>query len=70
MAGSDLKEKTAILDARFLAGDAAIFAELEALLVRDVLNRNQHKFFEIKLQETRERHVKYRRFEFTCSSRN
>jgi [protein-PII] uridylyltransferase len=59
MAGSDLKEKTAILDARFLAGDAAIFAELEALLVKDVLNRNQHNFFEIKLQETRERHIKY-----------
>ena len=29
MAGTDLKEKTAILDARFLAGDAAIFEELK-----------------------------------------
>ena len=59
MAGTDLKEKTAILDARFLAGDGAIFEELQALLVADVLNRNQHKFFQIKLEETRERHAKY-----------
>ena len=29
MAGADLKEKTAILDARFLAGDDAIWAELQ-----------------------------------------
>ncbi len=59
MAGTDLKEKTAILDARFLAGDGAIFSELQGLLVADVLNRNQHKFFQAKLEETRERHAKY-----------
>ncbi len=59
MAGTDLKEKTAILDARFLAGDDAIWSELQELLVADVLNRNQHKFFQIKLEETRERHAKY-----------
>ncbi len=59
MAGTDLKEKTAILDSRFLAGDGAIWSELQALLTADVLNRNQHKFFQIKLEETRERHAKY-----------
>ena len=59
MAGTDLKEKTAILDARLLAGDGAIWSELQALLVADVLNRNQHKFFQAKLEETRERHAKY-----------
>jgi [protein-PII] uridylyltransferase len=59
MAGTDLKEKTAILDARLLAGDNAIWSELQALLVADVLNRNQQKFFQIKLEETRERHAKY-----------
>ncbi len=59
MAGGDLKEKTAILDARFLAGDDAIWAELQGLLVAEVLNRNQHKFFQVKLEETRERHAKY-----------
>jgi len=59
MANADLKEKTAILDARFLAGDEAIWSELQALLVSDVLNRNQQKFFQAKLEETRERHAKY-----------
>ena len=59
MAGTDLKEKTAILDSRFLAGDDAIWDELQALLVSEVLNRNQQKFFQIKLEETRERHAKY-----------
>jgi [protein-PII] uridylyltransferase len=59
MAGTDLKEKTAILDARFLAGDDAIWTELQGLLVADVLNRNQQKFFQAKLEETRERHAKY-----------
>lgn len=59
MAGTDLKEKTAILDARFLAGDGAIWSELQALLVSEVLNRNQQKFFQAKLEETRERHAKY-----------
>jgi [protein-PII] uridylyltransferase len=59
MAGVDLKEKTAILDARFLAGDDAIWSELQELLVSDVLNRNQQKFFQAKLEETRERHAKY-----------
>jgi len=37
----------------------AIWSELQALLVADVLNRNQHKFFQAKLEETRERHAKY-----------
>jgi len=59
MAGVDLKEKTAILDARFLAGDDAIWSELQSLLVAEVLNRNQQKFFQAKLEETRERHAKY-----------
>jgi [protein-PII] uridylyltransferase len=59
MAGADLKEKNAILDARFLAGDNAIWSDLQTLLVSDVLNRNQHKFFQAELQETRERHAKY-----------
>ena len=59
MAGTDLKEKTAILDSRLLAGDGAIWSELQGLLVADVLNRNQLKFFQAKLEETRERHAKY-----------
>src|SRR5205807_1655106 len=55
----DLKEKTAILDARFLAGDEAVWAEFDKLLVADVLNRNQQKFFQAKLEESRKRHASY-----------
>ena len=59
MAGEDLKEKTAILDARHLAGDRGLYEELDKLLVAEVLNRNQQKFFQAKLAETRERHKRY-----------
>ncbi|HEY6419242.1 MAG TPA: nucleotidyltransferase domain-containing protein, partial [Candidatus Binataceae bacterium] len=59
MANEDLKEKTAILDARFLTGDEKLYGELDKLLVAEVLNRNQDKFFKAKLEESRERHAKY-----------
>ncbi|HYB91832.1 MAG TPA: [protein-PII] uridylyltransferase [Candidatus Binataceae bacterium] len=56
---NDLKEKTALLDARFLAGDEKLYADLDKLVEDEVLNRNQQKFFQAKLEETRERHAKY-----------
>ena len=59
MADSDLKEKTAILDSRFLAGDAKLWAELDKVLTTDVLNRNQSKFFKAKLEESSKRHAAY-----------
>ena len=59
MADNDLKEKTAILDSRFLAGDSAVWADLDKVLVTDVLNRNQAKFFKAKLEESRKRHAAY-----------
>src|SRR5262249_53288742 len=40
LAAADLKEKTAILDARLLAGDADLYAQFEKALVSDVLNRD------------------------------
>jgi [protein-PII] uridylyltransferase len=59
MAAVDLKEKTAILDARLLAGDAELYARFEQALVNDVLNRDQRIFFNAKLEESRERHKRY-----------
>jgi [protein-PII] uridylyltransferase len=59
MATDDLIEETAILDARYLAGDRALFEELEKLLPREVLNRNQLKFFRAKLKESRARHTRF-----------
>ena len=59
MAAADLKEKTAILDARLLAGDEELYAQFEQALVSDVLNRDQQNFFKTKLEESRERHKHY-----------
>ncbi len=59
MADGDLKEKTAILDSRFLVGDSELWAELEKALTTGVLNRNQAKFFKAKLEESRKRHAAY-----------
>ncbi len=59
LANDDLKEKTALLDARFLTGEQALWTELEELLVSDVLNRNQRKFFQAKLKESRQRHAHF-----------
>ncbi len=59
LANGDLKEETALLDARFLCGDETLYADLDKLLVADVLNRNQDKFFATKLEESRKRHAQY-----------
>src|SRR6202030_2934996 len=59
LANEDLKEKTAILDARFLCGDEKLYADLDKLLIAEVLNRNQDKFFATKLEESRKRHAQY-----------
>lgn len=58
-ASDDLKEKTAILDTRLLAGDEKLWLALEHALIDEVLNRNQQKFFQAKLEESRERHRQY-----------
>jgi [protein-PII] uridylyltransferase len=59
MADSEFKEKTAILDSRFLAGDSELWADLQKALINDVLNRNQAKFFKAKLEESAKRHAAY-----------
>ncbi|MGH7813997.1 MAG: [protein-PII] uridylyltransferase [Candidatus Binataceae bacterium] len=59
IANEDLKEKTALLDARLLCGDANLYAALDQLLIANVLNRNQDKFFKAKLEESRTRHAQY-----------
>ena len=59
MAAADLKEKTAILDARLLAGDEKLYAQFEKALENDVLSRDQRAFFDAKLGESRNRHKQY-----------
>jgi [protein-PII] uridylyltransferase len=59
MASTDLKEKTAILDARMLAGDEKLYASFAKAIATDVLNKDQPAFFKAKLKETRSRHRQY-----------
>ena len=59
MAAADLKEKTAILDARLLAGDEQLYTSFEQALINDVLDRDQRNFFQAKLAESRDRHKHY-----------
>ena len=59
MAAAELKEKTAILDARFLDGDEKLYAQFDKALEGEVLNRDQRAFFDAKLGESRGRHQQY-----------
>jgi [protein-PII] uridylyltransferase len=58
-AQSDLKDLTALLDTRFLAGDAPLYAELQKAMVTGILDRNPRGFFRAKLEESRDRHAHY-----------
>ena len=60
MAGTDLKEKTAILDARFLAGDDAIWSELQGPAGRKRAESQSAEIFpDPSSRRARERHAKY-----------
>src|SRR5579875_1250162 len=59
IADSDLKEKTALLDCRYLAGDGRLLEDFNQALNDDILNRNQGKFFKAKLEESRQRQARY-----------
>lgn len=59
LAAQDLKVKTALLDTRFLAGDAALYAEVTTVIERELLKRNATRFFREKVAESEERHRKY-----------
>jgi [protein-PII] uridylyltransferase len=56
LAARDLKVKTAVLDARYLAGDEPLFAEFDRAMRDDVWGQNQTQFFKEKLAENSERH--------------
>ena len=59
LAQKDLKVKTALLDARYLAGDMPLYREFEAAMESDVLKKNAARFYREKLAESRERHRKF-----------
>lgn len=56
LAASDLKIKTALIDARFVCGDRPLADEFERALERDIKPRATAKFFREKLNESESRH--------------
>src|SRR5213080_5119966 len=58
LAARDLKVKTALLDARYLDGDEALYAEFEGKMFEDVWGQNPTAFFKEKLAENTERHAR------------
>jgi [protein-PII] uridylyltransferase len=59
LAMRDFKVKTALLDARYIAGDAALFTDFSRAMDTEVLKRNAARFFREKLAENDERHQRY-----------
>jgi [protein-PII] uridylyltransferase len=59
LAQKDLKVKTALLDARYLAGDGPLYQEFEAAMETDVLKKNAARFYREKLAESEDRHHKF-----------
>src|ERR1700752_1489620 len=54
LAQQDLKVKTALLDARFIAGDTALYREFEAAMESEVLKKGAARFYRENLAESRE----------------
>ena len=55
----DLTIRTALMDARFLAGDEALFREFQRQVAQPVLERNSQGFLKSKYDEHRARLAKY-----------
>src|SRR5213594_1114156 len=58
LSARDLKVKTALLDARYLAGDEALYAEFDRRMLEEVWGENPTPFFKEKLAENADRHAR------------
>jgi [protein-PII] uridylyltransferase len=56
---ADLTIRTSILEARYLCGDEALFADLRRRYLKDVVAGTEPEFTELKLAERDERHRKF-----------
>lgn len=59
LAATDLKIKTALIDARYICGDRPLADDFTRALERDIKPRATAKFFREKLNESQERHHEY-----------
>lgn len=55
----DPENKTALMDARLITGDAELFAKFHSRIARECIDKNQAAFFEQRSLDLRSRHGKY-----------
>jgi [protein-PII] uridylyltransferase len=58
-ARADQENKTALMDARLVAGDAELFAQFTTRFAKECIAKGQQAFFELRSQDLRDRHAKY-----------
>jgi [protein-PII] uridylyltransferase len=59
MMEADLTEQTSMLEARFLAGSPAVFAEFQERMWRTLQGRRAHQYMRAKLEEQARRHARF-----------
>lgn len=55
----DQENKTSLMDARLIAGDAQLFAQFETRFAKECIQKDQEAFFDLRGQDMRRRHEKY-----------
>ncbi len=55
----DQEHKTSLMDARLVAGNATLFAQLQSRFSKECISKGQSDFFELRLLDLRNRHQKY-----------
>lgn len=63
-AKADQENKTALMDARFVAGDKKLFGEFQKRFDKECVAKDQEAFFELRREDLRSRHQKYSRTVF------
>ena len=63
-AKADQENKTSLMDARLIAGDADLFAQFQARFAKECVSKGQAAFFDLRRKDLRSRHEKYSRTVF------
>ena len=63
-ARADQENKTALMDARLIAGDAELFGQFQEKFSKECIHKGQVAFFDLRRQDLRTRHTKYSRTVF------
>ena len=63
-ARADQENKTSLMDARLIAGDAKLFASFQSRFAKECISKGQDAFFDLRRKDLRSRHQKYSRTVF------